>query len=161
MPELEGLPSAEDMPSVFAADGFEFASTAEGVRPVLDSIEAGLLLHKFDPEEIYKVVMACEEALVNAAKHGNQYNASKKVRLQIRLTGNIFEISIRDEGPGFDPTDVPDPTDVENIDRPCGRGLLMMRYYMQEVLYSDNGRRVFMMRELKRQDVQKVMNAAS
>src|SRR5438128_635610 len=54
----------------------------------------------------------------------------------------VFEIT--DEGPGFDPEDVPDPTAPENLERPCGRGLLLMRHYMTEVAYHDRGRAVRM-----------------
>jgi serine/threonine-protein kinase RsbW len=53
-------------------------------------------------------------------------------------------VRITDEGPGFDPADVPDPTAVENLERPCGRGLMLMRHYMNEVAYSERGNTVTM-----------------
>ena len=60
-----------------------------------------------------------------------------------------FEVSITDEGQGFDPGDVPDPTAVENIERPCGRGLMLMRYYMSEVVFHGRGNSVTMAKVLR------------
>ena len=88
--------------------------------------------------------MALEEALVNAIKHGNQLDRAKSVRVNYHVSPDRFDVQITDEGPGFDPVDVPDPTAPENIERPCGRGLLLMRHYMTEVAYHDRGRTVRM-----------------
>ena len=98
----------------------------------------------FDDREIFSIKLALEEALVNAIKHGNQMDRSKKVRISYRVTADRFDIHITDEGKGFDPEDVPDPMAVENLERPCGRGLLLMRSYMTEVVYQDKGRAVRM-----------------
>ena len=62
--------------------------------------------------------------------------APRKSHISYRVLGDRFEVHISDEGPGFDPTDVPDPTAVENLERPCGRGLMLMRHYMTEVHYT-------------------------
>jgi serine/threonine-protein kinase RsbW len=66
------------------------------------------------------------------------------------LNAEVFEIMISDEGPGFDPLDVPDPTDIENLERPCGRGLMLMRHYMTEVNYNDKGNSVRMKKVFKK-----------
>jgi len=95
-------------------------------------------------KEIFSVRLALEEALINAIKHGNQMDRSKKVFVSYRCSPGKFEIQITDEGPGFDPNDVPDPTDPMNLERPCGRGLMLMRHYMTEVNYSDRGNSVVM-----------------
>jgi serine/threonine-protein kinase RsbW len=55
-----------------------------------------------------------------------------------------FEVRIADEGPGFNPEEVPDPVAFENLERPCGRGLLLMRHYMNEVAFVPPGNAVFM-----------------
>jgi len=60
------------------------------------------------------------------------------------VTAERIDITIRDEGPGFDPADVPDPLAVENLERPCGRGLLLMRHYMTEVNFPPPGNMVTM-----------------
>jgi serine/threonine-protein kinase RsbW len=83
-----------------------------------------------------------EEALVNAIKHGNGLNPSKKVRIAYHVRAEHFEIVVADEGPGFDPDEVPDPTAPENLERCCGRGLMLMRHYMSEVAFNRRGNSV-------------------
>jgi serine/threonine-protein kinase RsbW len=113
-------------------------------RRVQGEIEQALQSVQFTEKEIFAVRLALEEALVNAIKHGNQMDESKKVRIAYTVTVERFDIVIIDEGPGFDPADVPDPTDPENLERPCGRGLMLMRHYMSEVSYSGRGNSVVM-----------------
>jgi serine/threonine-protein kinase RsbW len=99
-------------------------------------------------KEIFSIKLALEEALINAIKHGNQMDRSKKVFIHYRVTEGFFEVRVTDEGVGFDPGDVPDPTAVENLERPCGRGLMLMRHYMNEVCYSSSGNTVAMSKVL-------------
>jgi serine/threonine-protein kinase RsbW len=113
-------------------------------RQLQEEIERGLYAHRFDEHDIFKIKLALEEALVNAIKHGNQADRSKNVYVAFRITPERFDIHIRDEGPGFDPEDVPDPLAVENLERPCGRGLLLMRHYMTEVTFHGPGNQVTM-----------------
>ncbi len=118
-------------------------------RRVQEEIERLLLAHGLTEKEIFGIRLALEEALVNAIKHGNQMDRAKKVAISYVVHAERFEIHISDEGPGFDPADVPDPTAVENIERPCGRGLMLMRYYMTEVAYSPRGNSVRMWKALR------------
>jgi len=74
---------------------------------------------------------------------------SKKVTVVSVVHAERIEIHITDEGSGFDPGDVPDPTAVENIERPCGRGLMLMRHYMTEVSFSGRGNSVRMAKVLR------------
>jgi serine/threonine-protein kinase RsbW len=113
-------------------------------RRVQEEIEHLLRTHCFGDREIFGIKLALEEALVNAIKHGNQMDRSKKVHITYQVTTERFDVHISDEGPGFDPSDVPDPTAVENLERPSGRGLMLMRHYMSEVTYSDRGNAVSM-----------------
>jgi len=115
-------------------------------RSLLDRLEAELRTHAVPDRDVFSIVMALEEALINAMKHGNQLDPGKRVHVMYWLNEALFTVHVRDEGPGFDPYDVPDPTDVENLERPCGRGLLMMRHYMSEVQYNETGNIVFMQR---------------
>ncbi len=103
----------------------------------------------FDEREIFAVKLAVEEALVNAIKHGNQMDPDKSVRVLYELKSDHLEIRITDQGPGFDPGDVPDPTAPENLERPCGRGLLLIRHYMTEVQFFDNGNTIAMTKRKK------------
>ena len=120
-------------------------------RRVQDEIERLLQARATHEHDVFSIKLALEEALVNAIKHGNQMDRAKSVRISYRLHADRFEVHIADEGPGFDPADVPDPTAPENLERPCGRGLLLMRYYMTEVVYHDRGRAVRMSKLLNGQ----------
>ncbi len=120
------------------------ASDPAESRKLQDEIEELLRRHRFGDKEIFGIRLALEEALVNAIKHGNQMDREKKVHISYIVSANRFDIHIRDEGPGFDPEDVPDPTAVENLERPCGRGLMLMRHYMNEVCYNEQGNSVVM-----------------
>src|SRR5262245_26357400 len=113
-------------------------------RRVQEAIESLLQTGPFTDHEIFGIKLAIEEALVNAIKHGNQMDRAKKVRITYTLQAQLFEIHIADEGPGFDPADVPDPTAIENLERPCGRGLMLMKHYMSEVAFSPRGNSVRM-----------------
>jgi serine/threonine-protein kinase RsbW len=120
------------------------ASDLNEARRVQAEIEAALRAIPFADHDIFAIRLALEEALVNAIKHGNQLDRAKAVHVSYRVGPDRFEVQIADEGPGFDPDDVPDPTAPENLERPCGRGLLLMRHYMTEVAYTDCGRAVRM-----------------
>jgi serine/threonine-protein kinase RsbW len=119
------------------------SDTAEA-RRVQEQIELLLQTGQVSERDIFSIKLALEEALVNAIKHGNQMDRSKSVRIAYRLQNDRFEILIRDEGCGFDPSDVPDPTAVENLERPCGRGLMLMRHYMSAVSFTEGGNCVSM-----------------
>jgi serine/threonine-protein kinase RsbW len=108
--------------------------------------EIALLLQKwqYGKRDLYGICLALEEALINAIKHGNQMDPTKKVQIAVGVTAERFEIRITDEGSGFDPTAVADPTAVENLKRACGRGLMLMRHYMTEVHFNARGNSVSM-----------------
>lgn len=107
-------------------------------------IEAALAAAAFGERDVFAVRLALTEALVNAIKHGNRLDPTKKVHIRYCVTPDRIDIRVADEGPGFCPEAVPDPTAPENLERPCGRGLLLMRHYMTEVNYTDSGRAVQM-----------------
>src|SRR5436305_7630288 len=113
-------------------------------RRVQSDVERVLQQVQFNEHDIFAIKLALEEALVNAIKHGNQMDPSKKVHVACRVQADRFEVQITDEGPGFDPEDVPDPTAVENLERPCGRGLMLMKHYMSEVAFQGRGNVVAM-----------------
>jgi serine/threonine-protein kinase RsbW len=113
-------------------------------RCVQELIEKHLRSNAFEDKEIFSIKLALEEALVNAIKHGNQMDRAKQVHINFSINSERFEIRIVDEGKGFDLDDVPDPMDPENLERPCGRGLLLMRHYMTEVTFHPPGNRLTM-----------------
>ena len=82
----------------------------------------------FSAREISSIEHAFTEALVNAVNHGNRQDPSRQVRIAYAVTPGECCIEIQDQGPGFSPEDVADPTDTVNLNRPSGRGLLMMKF---------------------------------
>jgi serine/threonine-protein kinase RsbW len=119
-------------------------SDAAEARRVQDDIEHALKNHHYSERDIFGIKLALEEAVINAIKHGNQMDRAKKVRIAYRISPDRFEVLIADEGSGFDPKEVPDPTAVENLERACGRGLMLMRHYMTEVAFNHRGNSVTM-----------------
>jgi len=83
-------------------------------------------------------------------KHGNKLDRSKTVHIQARITPRRAEITIEDEGPGFDRRSVPDPTTEENLCKCSGRGILLIEAYMDKAIWSKHGRRVKMIKLNKR-----------
>lgn len=81
------------------------------------------------------ILMALREALANAIKHGNAQNLSKRVHLEMNVTGDTLQIRIRDEGEGFDPAKVEDPLAPENRFKTTGRGIFYMKTFMDEVRF--------------------------
>ncbi len=90
----------------------------------------------------FAVKLALEEALTNAFRHGNKCDPTKKITVRYLVTEERIEIEIYDEGEGFEPASVPDPTLPENIDRPHGRGIMLMRSYLDKVEYQGDGNAV-------------------
>ncbi|MGA2268723.1 MAG: ATP-binding protein [Bryobacteraceae bacterium] len=86
----------------------------------------------FDEEDLMKIGMAVRESMVNAVVHGNRYNANKKVRFSVVKNAKRFTVRIADEGEGFDSSHLPDPRSPENLLRTSGRGLFLVRSFMDE-----------------------------
>ncbi|RMG37460.1 MAG: ATP-binding protein [Planctomycetota bacterium] len=117
------------------------SDTAAG-RQVQEQIISLLESEGFSARDVFGVRLALEEALVNAIKHGNQMREDKSVTVEWIVTTDDVTISIEDEGPGFRPEEVPDPTAEENLEKPGGRGIMLMRSFMTSVEYNERGNRV-------------------
>ena len=105
----------------------------EMVQTVLTHI-AGLLA--FDEEQTHYMSVAVRECVVNAIKHGNRLDTSKRVSLVFTLEPDSLEVQVADEGKGFDVASVPSPVEEENLLKADGRGIFFMRSFMDEVQYS-------------------------
>ena len=90
--------------------------------------EAGL-----DEDERFHISMAVREAAVNAVLHGNEYDPSKKVSVTLENTGSSLVFTVADQGKGLDPEGIPDPLAPENLLRGTGRGIFLIRSFMDEV----------------------------
>jgi serine/threonine-protein kinase RsbW len=124
------------------------SNLARGVD-VVEQVLAEIESAGFADMALFAVRLALDEALANAIRHGNNSDESKNVTVSYEIDDEAFEVSICDEGPGFDPDSVPDPTLDENLERPCGRGVMLMRAYMTEVSFNESGNCVHM---IKRKD---------
>ncbi len=90
------------------------------------------------------VVLALDEAIVNAIKHGNKCDPHKSVHILAELSASGIRVTITDEGTGFSKEEVPDPTDPCRILEPSGRGLLLINHFMDEVCHNDCGNQIQM-----------------
>jgi serine/threonine-protein kinase RsbW len=90
----------------------------------------------FDDDEVMRIAMAVREAAVNAVLHGNAYDPGKKVSLAFERIGENLVITIRDQGKGLDPDKIPDPLAPENLLKTSGRGIFLIRSFMDEVQIS-------------------------
>lgn len=86
----------------------------------------------FDEDDLTKIGMAVRESMVNAVVHGNRYNANKKVRFSVSKNAQGLTVRIADEGEGFDVENLPDPLAEENLFRASGRGIFLIRSFMDE-----------------------------
>lgn len=120
---------------------------SDEVVPTIEDIVRRLLSAGYCEKEIFAIRLALEEALVNAIKHGHKGDPNKEVQLRYHLTSECLLAQIEDQGPGFNPEDVPDPIAAENLERSSGRGLLLMQKYMTWVRYNETGNCVTMCRQ--------------
>jgi len=88
----------------------------------------------FEEDDLLKIGMAVRESVVNAVVHGNRYNANKKVSFSVVKNPQRLTVRVADEGEGFDYEDVPDPLAPENLMRSSGRGIFLIRSFMDELL---------------------------
>ena len=90
----------------------------------------------FDEDAAHYLSVAVRESVVNAMKHGNKLDETKRVEVSFMLRARELEVRIHDDGPGFDPDSVPDPLAPENLLKAYGRGIFFMRQFMDEVSYT-------------------------
>ncbi len=103
-------------------------------------------------EEKYAAIwIVLNEAITNAIRHGNKFDPAKKVRLNAKLIKSRYlRFRIKDEGDGFDPLSVPDPTSPERITQPDGRGIFLMKKLSDDILYSDFGKTIEIIFDLQK-----------
>jgi serine/threonine-protein kinase RsbW len=102
--------------------------------------------HGYSPDVCFAIRLALEEALINAIKHGNRFDPHKQIRIWAEVSDRRTAITIEDEGEGFHPDALADPTADENLEKPSGRGIMLMRAYMDQVTFNDRGNQVVMVK---------------
>jgi serine/threonine-protein kinase RsbW len=108
-------------------------STLESVNHAEETALKFAAKSGFSEDEVQRISMAVREGVVNAVLHGNKYDPNKKVRISFENSGKSIEIRISDEGAGMDPEQIPDPLAPENLLKTSGRGIFLMRAFMDEV----------------------------
>jgi serine/threonine-protein kinase RsbW len=124
-----------------------FPSDTRTGRQVLEQLLRELEAEHWTEHDIFCVHLAVYEALINAIVHGNEEDRSKKVHFVCRVSPQLVRVEITDEGSGFCPELLPDPTDDAFLDRPCGRGVLLMRAFMSRVSFNPRGNHVVLERD--------------
>ncbi len=125
----------------------------EAVQQFAESTSGALGL---DKELAYWIELAINESVINAIQHGNQLDAAKNASIRISSDGVMIEIVVEDQGPGFELSDVADPTDIENLLKPGGRGILIIRSFMDTVEVSQidgGGNRLRMVKNIQDEKV--------
>jgi serine/threonine-protein kinase RsbW len=128
----------------------DFDSTLESVDEAESAIFSGGEREGFDEDDLHKIGMAVRECMVNAVVHGNRYNVNKRVHVLATSDSNSLTVKISDQGEGFEPSDVPDPLAEENLLRHSGRGVFLIRAFMDEVQFrklSPNGTEVTLVKK--------------
>ena len=112
---------------------------------VLDSFVQDVVhRYKISQEVHGNMLISLTEAVTNAITHGNHYDENKVVQINLQKKSDTIAIRVSDQGCGFDPESVPDPTCDENICKCGGRGVFLMQRLCDQIQYKDNGRTVEM-----------------
>jgi serine/threonine-protein kinase RsbW len=119
-------------------------SRTQAAEQIVDALLAQLAAERWSSRELFGVHLAVEEALVNAIKHGNKEDPSKTVQVLVQTSAAHLRVEIVDEGAGFDPCQVPDPTTADRLKMPHGRGLMLIHNFMTHVEYKGRGNELVM-----------------
>ena len=112
---------------------FTLGSNLESVSKIEQTAEQYAERAGFDEDTAAHIAMAAREAAVNAVMHGNAYDPEKQVSVWFETTAESLTVRVADQGPGLDPDTIPDPLAPENILRGSGRGIFLIRAFMDEV----------------------------
>ncbi len=132
---------------------FEFPSAISLMHSILDYLMKRVEKVGVVDVQNSNLFVALDEAFVNAIKHGNKFDANKIVRISAEVSPTEARFTIEDEGEGFNVSEIPDPTNPENLFKTSGRGVLFIHNIMDEVSYNSRGNRLTM---IKRKENEKV-----
>lgn len=118
----------------------QIPSISENIRMIESFIDNAKERFHLNEDMYGNIMIAVTEAVNNAIKHGNGSDSSKNVSLSLSLDENLLRFVVKDEGKGFDFNSLPDPTAPENLEKPGGRGIFLMKNLSDEVSFLENGR---------------------
>jgi len=116
---------------------------AKVLHVVLDQLEK----EGWNNKDTFGIHMAMEEAIMNAIRHGNRCAPDKEVKIEIEISKDQFFATITDQGCGFNPDEVPDPTKDENLEKTCGRGVMLIKNFVDEAIYNEKGNSLQLMKK--------------
>lgn len=122
-------------------------SECSHISEVQEQIVTAVKKKGCEEKAVFSIQLALEEALANAIHHGNCDDPNCQVTVEYTVDHQQLIVSIIDEGKGFRPDQVADPTLQENLDKPNGRGVLLMKSYMDEVTFNQAGNKVTMVKK--------------
>ena len=105
----------------------------------------------YNEKDIFAIHLALEEAFVNAVNHGNKKDPEKEVKIEYVVNDDKTEIFVSDQGEGFDSNDIPDPRCGDNLYKPGGRGIFLIKAFMDSVEYENNGTKIHMVKKRTKQ----------
>ncbi|UXP33427.1 ATP-binding protein [Reichenbachiella agarivorans] len=120
----------------------QIPSLSENIRIIESFIDNAKEKYQFDDDIYGNIMIAVTESVNNAIVHGNKSDKSKNVDLSLFLEKSQIRFTIQDEGEGFNYDNLPDPTAPENLEKPGGRGIFLMKNLCDEVKFEDQGKRV-------------------
>ena len=118
----------------------EIPSLTENIRIIESFIDNAKEEYRIDDDIYGNIMIAVTESVNNAIRHGNDLQNNKNVLITLHLEQDIITFTIQDQGNGFDYENLPDPTSPENLDKPGGRGIFLMKHLADEVKFKDQGR---------------------
>jgi len=118
----------------------EIPSLSENIRMIESFIDNAKEKYQLSDDIYGNIMIAVTEAVNNAIKHGNQDNSSKNVSLSLSFAEGLIKFRIEDEGHGFEYENLPDPTSPENLEKPGGRGIFLMKHLADEVDFTERGK---------------------
>ena len=127
------------------------SSKVENLNLVDSFIDEVFSNFEFSEQFYGNVLISVHEAVNNAIFHGNQNNPEKKITIESFLEDECLVITVEDEGNGFNYEDLPDPTDTENLEKPYGRGIFLISHLSDKFEFYENGRKIEMKFNLKKQ----------
>jgi len=119
-------------------------SSVNNLRSVEGKVDEIMIKLGIEKEEYGRIMVATMEAVNNAIVHGNQYDSEKEVNLSFEYIKKDFIVKVKDQGMGFNPECVPDPTSPENIENLRGRGVFLMKNLCDDIGFNDEGNEVVM-----------------
>lgn len=131
-----------DQKKVPVAQQIDFSSRTENLSLVEKLVDEVCNAYGINEDFYGNILIAVTEAVNNAIQHGNKLDDQKSVSVSVSAEKDDVSFKVMDQGEGFDPDSLPDPTDPENIEKPNGRGIFLMKNLADEVNFFEDGRQV-------------------